>query len=193
MALTFKKLSSTADPVYAYQHWKSVFLGDQQSPGLASVTVSSARDVETKKPKGKDKATLTDHGKKLSTVTISLHVPREEGDDLFKFIAAISPSTHSVKSPLEIVHPQTLMAGVKTVYVQEVDLKGFSPQNGFTVDIKCVEWAKAPSKSRVTGTPKAAGKSSGSGTNKKPKNDPGKDLSDRVAAAHAAGLRSTTL
>ena len=165
--------------------WNSVILGSSFLPGIAVVTCSVARDVDAKKTKGQDGATLEDNGVEPAEIGIELTLPRRDDWELWQ---QVLPDIHprrpgGPRTPLEIVHPAPNMLGIRNIYVKEIIPEPPTAKGGMKVTLRCVEWFPAPKPVKA-----AAGKAGTKGAKSKPAKRSTADATRRLESLRAEEL-----
>jgi hypothetical protein len=133
--------------------WDKVRLGDTTLPGICSVGGSVKRDVEVKKSKGSDGATIKDNGYRPAPVSITWRIYTEEQ---WRQAQAFLPQIHprdkgGERRPVAIGHPAPNFLGVDVVYVKEITFPELTGEKELSIRISAVEWVEKPK------TPKAGG------------------------------------
>lgn len=128
------------------QAWDRVTLGVTTLPGNALVGGDVQRDVEVKKAKGADKATIKDNGYRPSNVTITWRLHTEEQwQEAQKFLPLIHPRvTGGARVPVSIVHPAPNMLGVNKIYVKSISFPTVTSSKEIEIRIDAVEWEDEP-------------------------------------------------
>lgn len=132
--------------------WDRVQLGSIWLPGLATVTVTTGRAVDSKKTKGKDGATLTDNGSEPAKVQIDLWIGKRADWSIW---CAVYPQINprragAIRNPLQLSHPGANFAGVQNVYVKGITLQPPTSKGGMRIKIDCEEWFAQPKKTTAT-------------------------------------------
>jgi hypothetical protein len=156
----------------AFATWDKVRLGDTTLPGVCSVGGAVKRDIEVKKSKGSDGATLKDNGYAPASLSITWRIyTAEQWLAAQAFIPTIHPRTKGgERRPVAIGHPAPNLLGVKTIYVKEIGFPEVTGEKEISIPISAIEWDEEPKK------PKPGGYA-GSGTG---------NLDDSVAGEEAA-------
>lgn len=150
--------------------WDTLIMGGVTWPGIASVEVEKSRDIDEAKTKGKDGITLTDNGFNAAKVNITLKLwLASQWLELQSILPKFDPKiTGGSKTPVDIIHPTTQIAGVKYIYIKKVRMQNPDTNNVLTVSIETVEWfpkTKDTSSSKkpkgLDGTDKTGGKLEG--------------------------------
>lgn len=139
--------------------WDIVYLGGEILPGIATVTVTTAGDIDERKSAGARLSTPIDKGEKCAKVNISLVVMPSMYDRLRQVIAPIlRPQTKTgAREPMAIQHPLCELWGIGVVMVESATTP--NPESGgtMTVQLQCIEWTPAPkpakNKGKVKGPP----------------------------------------
>lgn len=144
-----KDLTDPGDGTYQGpqpSEWDVVYLGGEILPGIASVTVTTAGDIDERKSPGVRLSTPVDKGEKAAKVLISLTVLPSMYDRLREVIAPIlrPQSKTGARQPMEIEHPLCELWGIGVVIVESVTTPNPSSGGTMAVRINCVEWNPAP-------------------------------------------------
>lgn len=129
--------------------WDTITLGGIQLPGrVASLNVNPKRKVERTKPKGTDTPHTKDEGYEGADVDLTIEIWRaRDFPALQEVIAVLIPRQPGAPSnPIPIVHPITTLAGVQSVYIEEIKI-GMPQGNVLAVDFKMCEWFSPEKKS----------------------------------------------
>lgn len=162
--------------------WDVVYLGGEILPGFASVTVTTAGDIDERKSAGVRLSTPIDKGEKAAKVNITLTVLPAMYDRLRQVIAPIlRPQTKSgARSPLSIQHPLCELWGISVVLVESATTPNPTSGGTMTVQIQCIEWSPAPKQAKPKTTVTATAAQS---TSPSPENvDEQRDALERFAA-----------
>lgn len=137
--------------------WDFCWLGEDLLPGIASLSVETAREIDVQRQKGSNGANLSDDGYEPATVSITLQIyTADQWATWQKVRPKIDPrNAGGLKRPLQIVHPETADAGVENVYVRRISTSNPSARSGKTISIDCIEWFPAPKPAKKSTTPKA--------------------------------------
>jgi hypothetical protein len=144
--------------------WDFCWLGDDLLPGVATVEVTdNGRDVDVQKPKGSNGVSLKDNGVGAAKVKITLQIyTGTQYDAWLKLRKRIDPkNAGGIREPKTISHPETDEAGVKGVYVKQIQAAPPTAKSGRTYTIDCVEWFPQPVKAKSTQKIKPPGNASG--------------------------------
>jgi len=140
--------------------WDRVGLADFYLPGICTVSgLEIARDIDVKKTKGSDGATMTDNGIDPAAFSITMHMTAEE----WPMWLAVLPKVHprrpgGAREPMAIRHPEPNALGITNIYVKTIKVSPPSPRGGYTVTLGVIEWFPAPKpvkKAAGKGTPPA--------------------------------------
>lgn len=140
--------------------WDSLTLAGYIVPGVVDVEVTESRDVDIKRTKGSDKATLEDNGSEPVEVEITVTLAtRRHWLDWQTILPQISPrKAGGVSQPLTASHPELTLAGVTALVIKEIQSDAPTAKEGKRIRIRAIEWLPAPKK-------KPAGKAKPKGTN----------------------------
>lgn len=130
--------------------WDVVYLGGEILPGIASVNVTTAGDIDERKSAGVRLSTPIDKGEKCAKVSISLVVMPSMYDRLRQVIAPIlRPQTKTgARDPMAIQHPLCELWGIGVVLVESVTTPQPTSGGTMTVQVQCVEWTPAPKEAK---------------------------------------------
>jgi hypothetical protein len=122
--------------------WDRCMLGTEYLPGIVSVEVTPAWDVQAVASPGKDAPALKDQGNKGAAVKITVEIREDQLADFVRCLTAISPKRPGgIKDPVPIVSPQTAIAGVTHVTSVTYTIGKPNRKTGtLTVPITCHEW-----------------------------------------------------
>ena len=147
--------------------YDTCMLGGILLPGLAQVTGSDGRELDIKKAKGVNGATITDNGSDVEDVNIVLTIwTRAQWKAFQAIVPQINPSnTKTKKSPKDIVHPILNLFEIRRVYIQKISLPQPSRLKGaMEVTIACKGWRPEPKNpASTTNTAKKSDNSKESG------------------------------
>jgi len=133
--------------------WDVLILGGEVWPGLPDVTSTTSRAIDAQKKAGDDGGALVDQGYEPAKVKITIRVwLREQWEELQRLLATVHPRRKGgVRTPLDIWHPETLLKGVRQVYITTIGEA--SPGRGadhgmLTITLEAIEWFAAPKKAK---------------------------------------------
>lgn len=124
-------------------HWDKLTIGQWVMPGVWTVDFSLRRELDVKKAASTDGASLTDKG--YHPPLLTLRGKLNERTD-WNALQAIMPHIHpkrkgGTRTPYRISHPKTLLVGIDSIYVHEID--AVELENGIlTVELRAYEHAK---------------------------------------------------
>ena len=129
--------------------WDTLLLGGEVWPGLPTVTSTVSRSIDKQKKKGDDGANLVDQGYEPAKVKIVIRIwLQEQWDDLQSKLATVHPRKKGgVRTPVDIIHPETQLKGVRQIYVEEIGeaVPGTGAQTGMlTITLTASEWFPEP-------------------------------------------------
>lgn len=139
--------------------WDTLHLGGVEFPGVAKVDVDLEEEIDVKKPKGGNGASLTRQGDMPAKLAITLRVwePGQFGL-LQDLLPTIRPKVTSAKDrkALAIKHPKCLMWGIESIAIQKIkDHSGGEGGTYYELSFDCVELMKdAARKKKATKTDK---------------------------------------
>jgi len=138
--------------------WDSLTLAGYTVPGVVEVEITEARDVDVKRTKGSDKATLEDNGSEPVEVEITVTLgTRRHWLDWQTILPQISPrKAGGISQPITATHPELTLAGVNALVIREIQSDAPSSKDGKRIRIRAIEWLPAPKPK-----PKAASKPKG--------------------------------
>jgi len=141
--------------------WDTVVLGGYVFPGIVTISGAVERDIEVKKAKGEDGATLKDNGYSPAQVDINLRVKdEEEWMALQMLLPNIHPRTKGgERSPVSLVNPVPNLLGVNSIYIKKIGFPVLLDTKEVSIDISGFEWQQQPKKVKKG----AGGGASGSG------------------------------
>lgn len=127
--------------------WDQPLLDGTPLPGLWSVSVRLARDIEKKKQKGKDSAAITDQGDSPAEIRIEGEIYTDAAweawqTDILPKIA--SKKAGNERAPMVIDHPMTASYGIVNIYVEECESKLDIDSDTMRINIKAIEWTPRP-------------------------------------------------
>lgn len=104
------------------QAWDTLILDGEVFPGLANVTGGVGRDLDVKKQKGSDGATLTDNGYDASEITIQLRLgSKADWDELQLILPQFHPRVKGgARGAVTISHPATDLMGITKIYIKSI-------------------------------------------------------------------------
>lgn len=131
-------------PDRAPSKWDTVVLGGVALPGVCTVSVKLANELDVKKPKGGAGASVTSQGPEASTVDITLtfHDPEHlsEWEDAVKVLRP----KKDVVTAKKIVHPKAKLYGIDAVHVQTIEDDDNNRGDTYKVKLHCVEFVGVP-------------------------------------------------
>lgn len=127
-----------------------VFGGVAQTPGLCTVSVSKSQDVDIKKSKGSDGATVTPHGLMPAEVQIAITIwTPQQLVELNKLWALIMPKAgKSSGEAFDVSYPSLKTHGIKSVMVTRGEGLAPADKRARTFTIHCIEFAGAAVRKR---------------------------------------------
>lgn len=136
--------------------WDLLVIADLEFVGFATLIGGMDRDIQIKKPKGADGATMTDNGYNPAKFSITLKLVEQVDWDAYQndLLPQIHPRRKGgSRTPVIVTHPAINVNGVSRVYFTQIGMPEIGSDKIATVKLQCVEWFPAP---RVV--KKAAGK-----------------------------------
>lgn len=129
--------------------WDTLLMGGEYWPGLPTVESEPSRSVDVQKKKGDDGATEADQGYEPAKVKITLKIwLKEQWEELQRLLPLIHPRKKGgLKTPVDIVHPETQLKGVRQIYVTKIGaaVPGRGAETGsLTITFEAIEWFPAP-------------------------------------------------
>lgn len=133
-------------PDSQYSAWNRVQLGEIVLPGVCECEgFDRGQEVDVKKAKGNDGATLEDKGKDPAKGQIIARIPASLWPTWQTILRELDPQkAGAVRQPREIVHPKPNALGITQVYVQKIALGKPEAGKGMTITLECIEWFDAP-------------------------------------------------
>lgn len=138
---------SEGDPSYGGRSlWDVAIIGEDTWPGVPTVTCTVARSVDVQKSDGSDGATLKDKGYEPAKVTVVFRFwTAAQWGEAQRLLPKIHPRTKGgIRTPVDFLHPATLMVGVRQVYITEISAPETDGQGVVTLSMQAVEWFPAP-------------------------------------------------
>jgi hypothetical protein len=137
--------------------WYKAQIGDFVLPGIASVEgFVRKQDVDIKKSKGKDGATLEDNGRVLAEGKIHIEIIAADWSLALGIVQSLDPQKKgAVRQPRELVHPIPNALGVSQIYVREITIAMPTAAAGMVITFDCVEWVPQPKPVKVKKTVEA--------------------------------------
>jgi hypothetical protein len=133
--------------------WDEIIFDGFAMPGLAIVSASIGRKIDTKSASGSDGATLTDKGYEPGKVDIKLVLwTREQLEDYLRVRPRRRPN--EPRRPIAVEHPALELLNIRSIYINELS----SPTPGTVkgtreITIKAIEY-RPPTRRNVTRTPR---------------------------------------
>jgi len=129
--------------------WNSVLLGGVWLPGICILSIDKCgRDIDQQKQKGSNKAYSEDSGKNLATGSILVQLPGIRGplyDAWKQALGALDPASPTASTgPIEIVHPNTQLRGIKAIRIVDISSPSPTAREGYNPVIKWIEYAEKP-------------------------------------------------
>ena len=125
------------------EYWDRLQIGDWVMPGVWTVDFSLRREIDVKKAASTDGASLKDKGYHPPLLTLrGKLVERSDWARLQEIMPALHPKRKGGKrEPYRIVHPKTLLVGITSIYIHEID--AISLDNGvLTLELRAYELDK---------------------------------------------------
>lgn len=129
--------------------WDTLILGGTVWPGIWELSGDGvSRDIDVKKSKGSDTATLKDEGYQNAKFTATGTIWTAEQ---FSELQAILPEIHprrkgGDRQALQIVHPAANLLGIDSVYLKGIKMPALDgPKGGpMTIVLDLIEWVPKP-------------------------------------------------
>ena len=146
------------------QSWDTLYLAGRAFPGIVDIDGEVSRDVEVKKAKDQDGATLKDNGYEPAKIEITIRVStREQWQSLQGLIPDIHPRTKGgARAPVSIGHPAPNLLGVNQIYVTKIGFPKVLDTKEIKLAITAIEWLPEP-KGVKTGAGTGGGGGGGGG------------------------------
>ena len=137
--------------------WDFCWLGDDLLPGVVTdFKCPNRRRLDQQASPGKDGVTLKDTGYELTAGSITFRMwTREQQEAWVGVRRRIDPKLRGTRTPLPILHPQTVEAGISTVWIEEVDAGQPNSLDGRYVTIRWQEWTTSTRLAKVSKTTKS--------------------------------------
>lgn len=138
--------------------WDAVELAGFALPGVCNVKGKVGRDIEVKKSKGSDGASIKDNGYKPAPVTVTWRVhTKQQWQELQEFLPTIHPRTQGgERRAVSIKHPAPNLLGVDQIYIRDIVFPEVNGAKEIELRIDALEWREKPKKPK-----QAAGYGSG--------------------------------
>lgn len=151
-AIPFWSQSEDADA------WNTLVINDEALPGIATVDVEKARDIEVKKTKGDDGVNLEDNGRTPADVSITLTIWTVEQWTAWQRIRPkIDPhGAGGIRSPLNASHPELADSGIDFIYIKSISSSAPSNRSGKVIRLSAQQWFPKPKPAKTTQKPKTA-------------------------------------
>lgn len=131
--------------------WDQLILGGATWPGVWEIRGDGVeRDIDLKKSKGSDQATLEDNGYKngkFDAVGIIYN------DDQWRELQALLPDVHprrkgGDRKALQIIHPQVNVLGIDSAYLTKIRIPELDKTHGgpMVITLSFIEWVPKPKK-----------------------------------------------
>lgn len=126
--------------------WDSLTLAGYTVPGIVDVDITEARDVDVKRTKGADKATLEDNGSEPVEIEITITLAtRQHWADWQALLPQISPrKAGGVTQPITATHPELTLAGVSAIVITQIQSDAPTAKGGKRIKIRALEWLPKP-------------------------------------------------
>lgn len=140
--------------------WLALHLGGEFIPGVPTVSVKQTRGLDVQKPKGADKAKITDKGAEPATVTIRIVLASKADFEGFQKVAPLlRPNKPGTKiTPLDVQHPTCQLAEVHTLVIKDLTFNA-PDAHRLEVEIEAIEWVAQPTANGGLGGAKGTGAS----------------------------------
>ncbi len=129
-------------------------------PGIAEVKTKTGYRVDQKDGQGTNGATLTVHGAKLGTATITLRMWKQSHrESCNKLLEALRPpQSKKPATPFDFDHPELDRAGLRSMFVESIDGPTRADTGIYTLVLNCIEFRSPPAKPKgsATSTPNSA-------------------------------------
>jgi hypothetical protein len=147
----------TVDYDKSANEWNKVLLGSIWLPGVCVLSIDKCgRDIDQQKQKGSNKAYSEDSGRNLATGTILVQLPGIKGpqyDAWVQAIATLDPASPTASTgPIEIVHPNTRLRGIKAIRIIEITSPSPTAREGYCPAIKWIEYSEKPKEVKKAAT-----------------------------------------
>jgi hypothetical protein len=131
--------------------WYKCTIGVFVLPGIATCEgFSQKQDVDAKKSKGKDGATLEDNGRVLAQGKVQVEITARQWPTMHEIIVSLNPQKPgAIRQPRAIIHPIPNALGVHEIYVREITIGTPTAAAGMVVTFDCIEWTPQPKPVRV--------------------------------------------
>jgi hypothetical protein len=131
--------------------WYTCQLGEFILPGISTLDgFDREQDVDEKKSKGKDGATLEDNGRVLAKGRVICEITAGQYPVMLGIMRELDPQKPGgVRTPRTIVHPHANEVGVTQIYVKKISRSAPTAAGGRTVTFDCIEWTPQPKKTNA--------------------------------------------
>jgi hypothetical protein len=125
--------------------WDTLHIGGQRMPGLASISGTASRKMDTRSAAGADGARVRDRGYEPAALDVQIRVwTQEQLDDLEERIEALHPRQRGTeRTPVDVAHPALSLLGIRSAYVTAIGVPQISG-GVMTMQIQLLEWTPTP-------------------------------------------------
>jgi hypothetical protein len=142
----------TPNPIEDSALWSFCWLGGEQLPAVCEVTGASGVDLDVKKAKGSDGATITDNGYTPAKLSLKATFVPQFFAKMQEICDRLNPrKPGGPRKPVEIRHARTDFLGIHSVYIQEISTPDTDDRGMMSLSISLLEWVPEPKKTK-TGT-----------------------------------------
>ena len=140
---------ATPSPVEDSQAWAFVWLGGEMLPAVANITGTTSWDIDVKKTKGSDGATIEDNGIQPAKLSLGLTFVPQFWARIQEILETVAPSQLGGKrKPVEIQNARTDARGIHSVYITDIGLPVVDANGMMSMDVGLLQWVPEPKKSK---------------------------------------------
>jgi hypothetical protein len=125
--------------------WDTLHIAGQRVPGVAHVTGTAARKIDTRSAAGADGARVRDRGYEPAALDVQIRIWTEEQlEELEQILEPLHPRQRGTeRTPVDVAHPGLAMLGIRSAYVTAVGIPQISG-GVMTLTVRLLEWTAAP-------------------------------------------------
>lgn len=128
--------------------WGTAWMGGHRLPGSVKISGGLETDIDAKKSKGADQATITDNGVQPASLDMMWRFLREHWPEVQRICRDIYPPNPGGKrKPVEIKHARTDFLDIHSVYIRYLSTPDLERWIG-TLSMRLLQWVPQPKPAR---------------------------------------------
>jgi hypothetical protein len=134
--------------------WWTAQIGEFVLPGICTCEgFDRAQELDEKKSKGNDGATLEDNGRPLAKGVIHQEITAADWPLAHKIMQSLDPQQKgAVRQPQALIHPHPNALGVTQIRVRKVSITPPTAVAGMVINYDCIEWTPQPKPAKAKKT-----------------------------------------